>query len=195
MNQLSEIKAICVFCGSNSGHSPLYTKAAKELGKYLGEHHYTLVYGGGKIGLMGALADAAIEYKAHTVGVMPTFLKEREIYHPRLDELEETSDMSERKEKMFDLADAFITLPGGFGTFEEFFEILSWSQMGLHDKPIALLNVNGFFDPLIKMLDEAVQEGFAPEKNRGLYLVSDNVEDLFKQMSSFSHQIVNKYLN
>lgn len=192
---MSDIKAIGVFCGSNHGRSPLYKKAAADLGTYLGQHHYTLVYGGGKIGLMGTLADAAIDAHAHTIGVMPTFLKEREIYHPRLDELEETSDMSERKEKMFDLSDAFITLPGGFGTFEEFFEILSWSQMGLHEKPIALLNINGFFDPLLEMLDRSIQEGFAPEKNRSLYLVSDDLEELFEKMTQFSHQVVNKYLN
>lgn len=154
---------MCVFCGSRMGARPEYLEGAKALGAELARRGLTLVYGGANVGLMGALADAALEQGGKVVGVLPQVLKDRELAHPRLTELHFVDSMHTRKALMASRADAFIAMPGGIGTFEELFEITTWAQLGLHHKPIGLLNVADFYGPLLTLMRRAVDEGFIPE--------------------------------
>jgi uncharacterized protein (TIGR00730 family) len=153
-------KKICVFCGSSLGNRPAYSKAAEQLGSLLASEKIGLVYGGGKVGLMGKIADAVLAAGGEAIGVIPESLVKKEIAHAGLSELRVVASMHERKAQMAELADAFIAMPGGFGTFEEFCEILTWAQLGLHRKPCGLLNVDGYYDPLLSLFDHAVEEKF-----------------------------------
>lgn len=186
---------ICFFCGSNSGVDENFTKQTRNLIKYVKDNHFNIVYGGGKIGLMGVVAEEGMKHNINVTGIMPKFLIDKEIGNSEISNLIEVSDMSERIQVMLKMSEGFIVLPGGFGTFEEFFEILSWSQMGLHKKPIGLLNINGFFDPLENLLDGCIQSGFAPKENKKLFIIEKDPESLIKKMKDFRHTMPNKYVN
>ncbi|MBL7838977.1 MAG: TIGR00730 family Rossman fold protein [Cyclobacteriaceae bacterium] len=156
---------ICVFCGSSFGINPVYSRTAKELGALIAHLNHSLVYGGGNVGLMGIVADAVLENRGEVIGVIPRFLMDREVGHSGLTSLEIVSSMHERKKRMADLSDAFLAIPGGWGTLEEVAEILTWKQLGLITQPVGLLNVNKFFDPLIQQMKHMVHEGFLREEN------------------------------
>ena len=177
------MKTLCVFCGSSPGTRPTYTQAARTLGKTLAERDLSLVYGGGKVGLMGKLADAVLANGGKATGVMPDFLAAKEIAHPDLSELHLVASMHERKALMAELADGFVMLPGGFGTLEEFMEVLTWAQLGLHSKPLGLLNTAGYYDPLLSFFDHAVREGFVGQTLRDLILESSEPAGLLEAMS------------
>ena len=162
---------ICVFTGSQRGTRPEYAQAAKELGKELIARGYGLVYGGGNVGLMSVVADIALELGGHVTGVIPNSLVSKEVAHLGLSDLRVVNSMHERKALMAELSDGFIAMPGGIGTMEEFFEVLSWAQLGIHAKPCGLLNVSGYYDPLIQFLDHAVSEDFIKPKHRALMIV------------------------
>ena len=163
---------LCVFCGSREGTDPRFAAAARELGTQLAQDGIGVVYGGGRIGLMGLVADAALAAGGEVIGVIPAALAEREVAHQGLSQLHIVDSMHERKALMNELSAGFIALPGGFGTFEEFCEVVTWSQLGIHRKPCGLLNVAGYFDPLIAMFDRAVELGFISDDNRAIVLVS-----------------------
>jgi hypothetical protein len=185
----------CVFCGSSRGTRPDYAEAARTLGHELGRRGIDLVYGGGDIGLMGILADSAMEAGAHVIGVIPRALVNREVAHDGLDELRVVDSMHERKALMVELADGFIALPGGLGTFEELFEVLTWAQLGVHRKPCALVDVCGYFDELRAMLDRAVNEGFIAADHRGFLLVDTSAERVLDAMVSFRAPQVEGWLD
>lgn len=188
------MKWICVFCGSSSGESPVYLEAATRLGALLAREGLGLVYGGSKVGLMGRLADVALEEGAPVIGVIPHALVNREVAHGGLTELRVVSSMHERKAVMEDLADAFITLPGGLGTLEEFFEVVTWSQLGLHRKPSGLLDVQGYYQPLIRFLDHAVSEGFLSSSHRRMILVEEDPERLLGSLKDYEPPTVPKWI-
>lgn len=167
------MRSVAVFCGASSGRGPLFLDAAVEMGRLLARSGWRLVYGGGRIGLMGALADAALDAGGHVVGVIPRELRDREHAHQGLTEIHVVDGMHERKALMGALADAFVALPGGFGTLEELFEALTWTQLGLHGKPCCLVNVSGFFDPLRAHLDGSVDEAFLSPEDRRLAVFVD----------------------
>ena len=169
---------ICVFCGSSTGHNPEYAIAARKLADLLISKKCSLVYGGGNIGLMGVIADQMIVGGAEVIGIIPEFLMQREVGHAGLTSLEVVPSMHERKKRMADLADVFIAMPGGMGTLEELGEILTWKQLGLVTAPVGLLNINGFFDPLLKQLDLMTQEGFLRSENRSELKTSNNPSEL-----------------
>lgn len=169
---------VCVFCGSNSGANPIYAEAARELGRLLSKQLCTLVYGGGNIGLMGIVADEMIRNSAPVIGVIPDFLVKREVAHAHLTELVIVNTMHDRKRRMADLADLFIVLPGGMGTLDEMAEILTWKQLGLIQKPLGLLNVNHYFDALVKQLETMVQEGFLYEGFFSSIKINSNPQEL-----------------
>lgn len=171
------IKRICVFCGSKTGDLPAYTEQAQLLGKALAKKKIGLVFGGGRIGLMGALADAVLEYGGEAHGVIPEHLMRAERAHPDLTALHITKSMHERKALMAELADAFIALPGGFGTFEELFETITWVQLGIHNKPIVVLNVDGYYDRLIEFVEEAVSHGFITNSSPGILKAVSSIEE------------------
>ncbi|WP_242242775.1 TIGR00730 family Rossman fold protein [Bacillus cereus group sp. BfR-BA-01309] len=189
------MNSICVFCGSNFGESEEYKNTAEKLGEFLGEKNTTLIYGGGKVGLMGSVANSALQAGGNVVGIIPEFLRDKEIAHQGLTDLIVVDSMHSRKQKMSELADGFIVLPGGYGTYEEMFEVLSWGQIGIHKKPVGLINVDGFFDPLLKMLQHTVDKGFARPENLNLILSSTNIEELFAQMKDYNHVVVNKWVD
>jgi len=181
---MSGFKRICVFCGSSVGARPAYTAAARELGRTLAEKGVGIVFGGGKVGLMGVLADAALVSGGEVIGVIPEALVAREIGHSGLTKLHVVRCMHERKTLMADLAEAFIALPGGYGTFEEFFEAVTWTQLGIHNKPCGLLNVDGYYDALLAQLQRAVADGFILEKNRGLIFDAPHVGALLQKLAA-----------
>lgn len=176
------MKNIVVYCGSNLGQNKAYFDAAQQLGQEMAQQGYRLVYGGGNIGLMGTIATAVLERGGEVIGVIPSFLKNLEGAHPGLTELYETTNMTERKNKMIELANGFIAMPGGLGTYEELFEVLSQAQLKLHPHPIGILNVAGFFDPLIQMLQNTVTAGFMPPENMDLLCQSAKPAELLEQM-------------
>jgi len=178
------LQRICVFCGSSVGSRPEYVEAARELGRALAERGRGIVFGGGKVGLMGVLADAALAAGGEVIGVIPEALVAREIAHNGLTKLHVVRSMHERKTLMADLADAFIALPGGYGTFEEFFEAVTWTQLGIHQKPCGLLNVNGYYDPLLALLERAVADGFVRAANRSLVLDAPDVATLLEKLET-----------
>jgi len=188
------MKSITVFCGSSFGNDNIFESQAKALGQTLAQQGIQLVYGGAKVGLMGAVADGALAAGGKVYGVLPNFLRTKEIGHEGLTELILVESMHERKTKMHELCDGVIALPGGFGTMEEFFEMLTWSQLGLHKKPIGLLNVDGFYDPLITLADSMVERGFLKATYRQMLLVSDNIEDLLNQMRDYVAPAVGKWI-
>jgi uncharacterized protein (TIGR00730 family) len=173
---------VCVFCGSKTGNRPTYSQAARQLGAVLVRRGLGLVYGAGHIGLMGVLADAVLQAGGEAVGVIPQALVDRELAHSGLTQMHIVGSMHERKARMADLSDAFIALPGAYGTADEFFEILTWAQLGLHAKPIGLLNVEGFFNPLLAWLDQAVREGFLRESHRGMLMIGDDPEQMLDRL-------------
>lgn len=184
------LNRICVFCGSRAGAHPAYRAAACDLGRLLAAGGIELVYGGGNIGLMGAVADACLEAGGRVVGVIPDALVGREVAgraveHAGLSRLEVVDSMHARKARMAELADGFIALTGGFGTFEELFEILTWAQLGFHDKPVGLVNVNGYYDPLLMLCDRAVAEGFLSAASRALLVHAPDPPTLLAALSSY----------
>jgi uncharacterized protein (TIGR00730 family) len=180
------MKSVCVFCGANPGVRPSYAAAARHLGEVLAARGLTLVYGGASTGLMGAVADAALAGGGKVVGVLPEFMVAREVAHPGLTELHLVSSMHERKAAMAARADAFVALPGGFGTLDELFEVLTWSQLGLHHKPCALLDVDGYYAPLVTFLDRAAAEGLLRPEHRAMLFVERDPERLAVRLASFS---------
>ena len=179
------MKSICVFCGSRLGSKPIYRETAKSVGQLIAQQQLRLVYGGGNIGLMGVVADAVLEHGGEVVGVIPGHLQEKEVGHAGLTELHVVSTMHERKALMANLSDAFIALPGGFGTFEEFCEILTWAQLDLHRKPCGLLNVDGFYDPLLTLFDRAVDDGFLRPEYRSMVLTATDADELLMRMRAY----------
>ena len=189
------MKRITVFCGSSFGTDAVYEQQATLLGKTLAQQNIDLVYGGANVGLMGAVANGALSNGGKVFGVLPHFLQTKEIAHTHLTELILVETMHERKMKMDELSDGVIALPGGFGTLEEFFEMLTWAQLGLHKKPIALLNVNGFYDELISLLQTMVNKGFLKEVNQKMLLISDDITDLLEQMKNYKAPTVGKWID
>ena len=189
------MKRITVFCGSSFGTDDVYKSQAKLLGKKLAEHQIELVYGGANVGLMGAVADGVLENGGKAIGVLPNFLKSKEIAHECLTDLILVETMHERKTKMNELCDGVIALPGGFGTLEEFFEMLTWAQLGLHKKPIAILNTAGFYASLITFIQTMVDKGFLKEVNRDMILVSDDIDKLIAMMKNYVAPDVAKWIN
>jgi len=191
---MNDLKAIAVFCGSSEGNDTIIISEAEILGQTLAQEDITLVYGAAKIGIMGRIAQATLNNHGKVIGVIPEFLKLKEVVHLGLNELITTSNMHERKLKMHELSDGFITLPGGFGTFEELFEIITWAQLGLHQKPIGLLNINGFYDDLISMLETMVAKGFLKIDNLELLIVDKDISSLINKMKHYKPQEVPKWL-
>jgi uncharacterized protein (TIGR00730 family) len=177
---------ICVFCGSASGRAPTYAAAARELGQLLAKRGIGLVYGGGNVGLMGELADAVLDSGGRAIGVIPQQLVDREIAHGGLTELHVVENLHQRKALMAELADAFLTLPGGVGTMEELFEVWSWGRLGLHSKPCGLLNVNGYFDSLRTLTDQMVTEGFLEPVHRELLLIEEQPTVLLDRLVAYA---------
>ncbi len=192
MNQLDKI---CVFCGSSDGNDLAITDTAERLGEIFAERNITLVYGAAKIGVMGTIAKSVLDNNGKVIGIIPNFLKKKEVVHLGLTELITTQNMHERKLKMQEESDGFIALPGGMGTLEELFEIITWLQLGLHQKPIGLLNINGFYNDLIKMLETMVRKGFLSMENYNLLLVDSNPNKLLKKMQEFKTPQIPKWLN
>jgi uncharacterized protein (TIGR00730 family) len=188
-------RRLCVFCGSNVGIRPVYEEAAQRLGRLLVRRGIELVYGGGNVGLMGALADAVLAAGGRAIGVIPGALMAKEVGHRGLTELRVVDTMHERKAVMSDLSDGFIGLPGGFGTFEEFCEVVTWSQLGLQSKPCGLLNVAGYYDSLLGLFDHAVDEGFLRKENRRLVLDDKDAERLLAKMAQFRPVGVEKWID
>jgi len=179
------MKRISVFCGSSRGSDDIFEKQAFRLGETLASRNIELVYGGTNIGLMNAVADGALSCGGKVTGVLPRFIRDRGIAHPNLTELVLVDTMHERKNKMHELSDGIIALPGGFGTMEEFFEMLTWGQLGLHRKPAGILNINGFYDPLIDLASKMKACGFIRESNRQMFLISNNIETLLNMMEDY----------
>ncbi len=180
------MKSICVFCGANFNGDPLLTEAVEQLAEVMVSRNMSLVFGGGRVGVMGMIADAILKKGGKAIGVIPEFLMNKEVGHTGLTKLHVVQNMHQRKQMMNDLCDGIITLPGGFGTLEEFFEVLTWLQLGLHQKPIGILNVNGFYDFLLKQMDVMVEQRFLKPLNRELVLSSANPVELVNLMDSFS---------
>ncbi len=189
------MKRICVFCGSNPGARPEYGIAAQQLGQALAERDIALVYGGASVGTMGMLADAMQEAGGHVIGVIPRALLDEEIANTRLSDLRVVESMHERKAQMAELSDAFIALPGGLGTFEEFFEVVTWAQLGLHHKPCGLLNVCRYYDGLMRFLDHAVTERLLRAEHRNLVLVDDSPQNLLSRFETYRVAPVEKWLD
>jgi uncharacterized protein (TIGR00730 family) len=182
---MTSLRRVCVFCGSKAGARPEYADAARAMGATLAAAGIDLVYGGGRVGLMGVVADAVLAAGGEVIGVIPDHMSDREIAHFGLTELRIVSSMHERKALMYELSDGFAALPGGLGTLEELFEITTWSQLGLHAKPTGLLDVNGFFTPLVAFLDQLVTEGFVSERHRRLLRVAAEPEALLDRLAAF----------
>jgi uncharacterized protein (TIGR00730 family) len=189
------MKRICVFAGSSRGAREEYAQAAEQLARELVKRGYGVVYGGGNVGLMGALADATLAAGGEVIGVIPRALLEKEIAHGGLTELRVVASMHERKAMMAELSEGFIALPGGLGTLEEFFEVLTWAQLGLHTKPCGLLNVSGYYDRLFDFLDLTVEERFVKSQHRGLVITSNSPTDLLAQLVAYRPPQVEKWID
>ena len=189
-----KIKNICVNCGSNTGTRPEYMKAAVELGRYLAENNIGLVYGGAGVGLMGAVASSAMENGGDVIGVIPESFADR-VGHDNLTELHIVSTMHERKTIMFDLSDAFIALPGGMGTIEEVFEVLTWAQLGFHTKPCGLLNICGYYDSILAFLENAVKQQFVRQEHKDMLLVDTDPEKLITRFNNYRAVHIDKWIN
>ena len=185
---------ITVFCGSSLGNTKEYESAAKELGKLFAQKNIRLIYGGGSIGLMGTIADAVLKNGGQVTGVIPEFLGTKEIAHHRLTQLIRVETMHERKMKMHELAEGFIILPGGIGTMEEFFEILTWAQLGLHQKPIGILNVKGYYDDLIHLMQQMTNRGFLKPEHLLLMVHADNSQPLLSAMEQYEPPKIGKII-
>lgn len=189
------MKRICVFCGSSSGANPVYLQAAREVGRTLARRGLGLVYGGGSVGLMGAVADATLEAGGEVVGVIPRALQLRELAHARLTTLLVVGSMHERKAKMAELSDGFLALPGGMGTLEEFAEILTWAQLGLHSRPCGLLDVAGYYRPLVAFFDRAAAEGFVRPDHRRLVMVGEEPGDLLDRFATWTPPPIERWID
>ena len=183
MSAVRSFKRLCIFCGSSHGSNPIYAEAAKNVGSELARRGIGLVYGGGNVGLMGVVADAVLAAGGNVIGVIPEALMAKEVGHRGLPDLRIVKTMHERKALMAELADGFVALPGGIGTFEEFFEIVTWAQLGLHAKPCGLFNVNGFYNPLLHLLDHAIEEGFIKPNQRDLIVVESDFRTLLERLA------------
>jgi len=183
---MPDIQSVAVFCGSRPGDDPVYRRAAEALGDGLARAGKTLIFGGGRIGLMGAMADAALKAGGRVIGVIPEFLTRIEVAHPGVSELIVTDTMHIRKTRMFELADAFVTMPGGLGTFDETFEIITWRQLRLHDKPVLICDVAGSAAPLLALIEDAIARGFAEPEVRRLYQKIDGVAALLAKLGKMS---------
>jgi uncharacterized protein (TIGR00730 family) len=191
---LHTIRSVCVFCGSNTGIDPAYRAAADALGREIARREWGLVYGGGSVGLMGVLADAVLAAGGRVTGVIPKMLATKELLHPRATEMHVAPSMHARKALMEELADAFVALPGGYGTFEELLEIITWAQLGLHAKPIGLLNVRGFFDRLTGFFDHAIDEGFIKARQRHLVVAAESPVELLDRLVRHEMPQVKKWI-
>ncbi|NVJ88312.1 MAG: TIGR00730 family Rossman fold protein [Flavobacteriaceae bacterium] len=193
------MKSVVVFCGSSLGFNPIYKKAAKLLGKHLVNHNIAMVYGGGKIGLMGEIANAILESNGKVIGVIPKLLEKEEVVHDKVEEMIVCKNMSERKVIMSKLVDGYITLPGGFGTLDELFEALTLNQLHIEQKPVGLLNINGYFNATLQQVDTMIEEGFLKKENKALLLVSDDIETLIYKMKHYTpvkkSHVINKVVN
>ncbi|MCG7409713.1 TIGR00730 family Rossman fold protein [Paenibacillus sp. ACRRX] len=183
------MKSICVYAGSNLGNRPEYAEQARQLGVELAKRGIRLIYGGSKVGLMGEVANSVLAHGGKVTGVMPTGLFKGEMMHTDLTELVEVKDMHERKATMIRLADGFIAMPGGFGTLEEWFEVMSWSQLGIHERPVGLLNVADFYTPLLRMIDHSIEAGFALHTHRSLVIAEPTAIELLEQMEAFKRPV------
>lgn len=180
------LQSIVVFCGSSSGLNEIYIQQAAMLGEVLARQNTRLVYGGAKVGLMGAVADGVLKNGGKVIGVIPSFLRTKEVAHEGLTELIEVETLHERKLKMHDLSEGIITLPGGWGTMEELFEMMTWAQLGLHPKPIGILNTAGFYDPLLVLINKMVSEGFLKAIYKEMVLVHEDIHELLKLMNGYT---------
>ena len=191
---LNSMKSVAVYCGSSSGNQEAYTQQAQAMGRELARRGLTLVYGGGRVGLMGTIADAVLAAGGRVIGVIPRFLADKELAHRDCTELHVVDTMHQRKLLMADLADGFVAMPGGFGTLEELFEVLTWGQLGLHGKPVALLNTLGFYDTLLALLDHMRAEGFLRPENRAQLLQHADAAALLNAMAEYQPAKVEKWL-
>ena len=189
------MNSICIYCGSNAGNKPVYAERARALGVRIAAEKLQLVYGGGNVGLMGIVADAVLEHGGEVIGVIPEQLVQWEVAHTGVTRLEVVANMHERKARMFDLADAFVALPGGFGTLDEMFEMLTWRQLGLGDKPCAFLDVDDFYAPLMSMLDRMVEERFLHADQRRDLWHGDSIDALFAWMRDYAPAQADKWLD
>lgn len=189
-----KLGALCVFCGANPGARPEYAAAGEALGRLLAERGIDLVYGGGSIGMMGSVARAALAAGGRVIGVIPERLERKELAQKGLTELHVVGSMHERKAMMADRADAFVALPGGYGTLEEFFEVLTWAQLGFHPKPVALMNTLDFFNPMYALLDHMVTEGFVRPQHRGMVLSADAPESLLESILAYQPPVIEKWI-
>ena len=193
--QPSPLQSVCVYCGSNPGRLPAYVAAAEMLGQELAARGITLVYGGASIGVMGAIANAVIRHGGRAVGVIPQALATREVAHAGLDDLIVVTSMHERKARMAELADGFIALPGGWGTLEELFEMLTWAQLGLHHKPCGLLNVAGYYDHLALFLEHTIAQGFVREGYRPMMMIENDITPLLSRFATYQPPAVKKWIS
>lgn len=187
------MKRLAIFCGSSNGSSKVYKEDAIKLGKELAKREITLVYGGASVGIMGAVADSVLNEGGEVIGVIPKLLEDREISHTNLTELYIVDTMHERKAKMAELADGFIALPGGPGTLEEFFEVFTWAQIGLHQKPCGILNINNYYNPLLDLLDHMVEQEFLQEKYRSLAILDSNPKALIDKLYTYEPPTIKTY--
>ncbi|MGB5364142.1 MAG: TIGR00730 family Rossman fold protein [Aureibaculum sp.] len=189
------MKRIAVFCGSSIGFNPIYAKSAKKLGIYMAKNNMGLVFGGGKIGMMGVIADAVLENNGEVIGVIPNLLRHEEVAHTKITQMIVTKKMSKRKVKISKLVDGYIALAGGFGTLDEIFEALTLGQLGIEKKPVGILNTNGFYDNILGQLDLMVKEGFLKADNRQMFLSGSSVEELISKMENYKAPTVSKVVN
>ena len=180
-----KFESICVFCGSNTGNNAAYAETGIALGRFIAENNIRLVFGGGKVGMMGIVADSVLQNAGKVLGIIPEFLSLKEVEHAGVTEMIRVKNMHDRKMIMYDQSDAFIILPGGTGTMDEFFEILTWSQLGLHSKPIGILNIAGYYDPMIAQLDKMVAEKFLHPVNRKLVVEDSSLNGLIQKMDEY----------
>jgi uncharacterized protein (TIGR00730 family) len=188
------MKKVAIYCGSSAGPKKIYRTQAAQLGKYLAGNNIHVIFGGGKVGMMGILADAALKAGGKVTGVIPGFLHVKEVAHSGLTELITVNTMHQRKALIEQMCDAAIALPGGFGTIDELFEMLTWGQLGLHDKAVGILNTNGFYNQILAAIDRMVQEGFLKDLNRDMLLVSEHIEELFDLMQNYTPPRVRKWI-
>lgn len=189
------MKRLCVFCGSSHGNSPAFINAARELGEAIATRGIELVYGGSHVGLMGVVADAALTRGGKVIGALPRFMADKELAHPKITQLHLVNTMHERKQLMAQLSEGFVALPGGFGTLEEIFEAVTWSQLHLHAFPCALLNVEGYFDPLVEFMRGSVANGFVRQKHFDSIIVATSVNELFERFAAFKPDTSEKWIS
>lgn len=191
----NRLDSMAVFCGSSDGLETVIYEAAYKVGTFFSKKGIEVIYGGSRLGLMGQVAKGILENNGRVTGVIPEFLKTKEVVHTGLTKLVTTRDMHERKMKMHELSDGFIALPGGFGTLEELFEILTWGQLGLHRKPVGILNVNGYYDDLIELMKNMVRKGLLKKENLDLVLIAETIEELYEKMRLYKPIPVQKWMN